>query len=132
MAQNYEVVLFGDQERSFIEEIGMSLDPNQQIFGGILGRESTIVRNGKYVKDFSYLGRPIKEVIYIDYRPEVAPFHQENCIILPEFTGDLDDRALYEILPFLRHLAQKPGDVREEIKAYGNENTAASYNAMRM
>jgi len=28
MSQNYEMVLFGDQERSFIEEIAMALDPN--------------------------------------------------------------------------------------------------------
>ena len=28
MSQNYELVLFGDQERNFIEEIAMALDPN--------------------------------------------------------------------------------------------------------
>ena len=27
MSQSYELVLFGDQERSFIEEVGMALDP---------------------------------------------------------------------------------------------------------
>ena len=29
MSQNYEVVLFGDTERSIIEEIAQALDPNQ-------------------------------------------------------------------------------------------------------
>ena len=31
----------------------------------------------------------------------------------------------------LTDLAQKPGDVREEIRLYGSENTAAAFNAMR-
>lgn len=75
MSQNYELVLFGDQERGLIEEIGNALDPTMQTFSGILGRECTIVRNGKYVKDFSYLGRPVKEVVYLDFSNETAPFH---------------------------------------------------------
>ena len=52
-------------------------------------------------------------------------------IVLPEFDGDLNDRALYEIIPFLKHLASRPGDVREEIRTYGSENTADSFNALR-
>lgn len=131
MAQSYELVLFGDQERAFIEEIAMALDPNQQMFTGHLGRECTIVKDGRYVKDFSYLGRPIKEVIYIDFSKDTAPFHQDNVIVLPEFEGDLNDRALYEIIPFMKHLASRPGDVRDEIRLYGSENTAANFNAMR-
>lgn len=111
--------------------MAMALDPTMQTFSGILGRECTIVHEGKYIKDFSYLGRPIKEVIYLDFSKDTAPFHKENVIVLPEFEGDLDDRALYEILPFLKHLAQKPGDVRDEIKLYGSEETARNFNAMR-
>jgi len=29
MAQNYEVVLFSEQDRAMCEELAMSLDPNQ-------------------------------------------------------------------------------------------------------
>ena len=66
-----------------------------------MGRESTVTKDGKYIKDFSYLGRPIKDVIYIDFTKEIAPFHTGNTILLPEFKGDMDDRALYDIIPFL-------------------------------
>ena len=106
-----------------------------------------MVRNGRYIKDFSYLGRPIKEVIYIDFTAETAPYHKENVIVLPEFEGDISDRHLYEIIPFLKRksnfcllscqlfscvdLAKVPGDVRDEIKMYGNENTARAFNTMR-
>jgi len=76
------------------------------MWSGILGRECTIVKDGKYIKDFSYLGRPIKEVIYIDFDSAKAPYHKDNMIVLPEFDGDIDDRALYEIIPFLMQLAE--------------------------
>lgn len=109
----------------------MALDPNMQMFQGYLGRECTITKDGTYIKDFSYLGRPIKEVVYIDFTKNTAPYHQDNVIQLPEFTGDPNDRALYEILPFLKHLAARPGDVRDEIRLYGSDNTAAQFNAMR-
>jgi import inner membrane translocase subunit TIM50 len=102
MSQNYEVVLFADNEKNMAEEIAMALDPENATFSGILGRECTIVRNGRYVKDFSYLGRPIKDVIYIDFTTESAPFHTRNVVVLPEFDGDLDDRSLYDIIPFLK------------------------------
>lgn len=97
----------------------MAVDPQMQMIQGHLGRESTIVKNGKYVKDLCYLGRPIPEVIYLDFRTDVVPDHQANTIVLPEWDGNMDDRALYDILPFLEHLSQKQGDVREEIALYG-------------
>jgi len=131
MAQSYELVLFGDQERSFVEEIGMALDPNMQMFQGFLGRECTLSRDGRYIKDFSYLGRPIKDVVYIDFDKGTAPYHLDNVLELPEYDGDSNDRSLYEIIPFLKHLAARPGDVRDEIRLYGSENTASQFNAMR-
>ena len=79
----------------------MALDPNMQMFQGYLGRESTIVKNNLYVKDFSYLGRPIKEVVYLDFTDETVPDHGANLILLPEWTGDMSDRSLYELVPFL-------------------------------
>ena len=53
------------------------------------------------------------------------------CVTEKLVHSDLDDRALYEIIPFLKHLAAKPGDVRDEIRMYGSENTAQQFNAMR-
>lgn len=68
---------------------------------GRLGRESTVVKNGRYVKDFSYLGRPIKEVVYIDFTSDNVPFHRDNAIVIPHWSGDKDDRELYDLIPFL-------------------------------
>lgn len=86
------------------------------------------MKSGRYIKDLSYLGRPLKDVIYIDFSDENAPFHKENCIILPEWKGERDDRALIDLVPFLENVAQKPGDIRRELETYGHENTADKFN----
>ena len=82
-------------------EIADALDPEMRIISGRLGRESTIMKNGQYIKDFSYLGRPLKDVVYIDFTDDTVPNHRDNCIILPEWKGEKDDRALIDIVPFL-------------------------------
>lgn len=130
MAQKYELVLFGDQDQGFIHEVAEALDPNMMMFQGRLGRESTLLKGQKYIKDFSYLGRPIKEVVYLDFTDELVPYHSANTIILPEWTGDMDDRALYDILPFLESMANKPVDVRDEIRKYGQTGTAQKFNTV--
>jgi len=88
-------------ESGGINEICEALDPNHQMIVGRFGRESTLLKNGKYIKDLSYLNRPLKEVIYIDFEDDSVDFHKENAIILPKFDGDLDDRALIDLVPFL-------------------------------
>lgn len=71
---------------------------------GRLGRESTLLKNGKYIKDLSYLNRDLKDVIYIDFDDEKAEFHKDNVIILPRWDGDSNDRELYDIMPFLESI----------------------------
>ena len=44
-----------------------ALDPEGRIISGRLGRESTTIKDGHYIKDLSYLGRNLKNVIYIDF-----------------------------------------------------------------
>jgi len=98
------------------------------VIAGRIGREGTMLRNGTYIKDFSYLGRPVKEVVYIDFTDDVVPYHEENTILLPEWTGEAEDRALYDIIPFLESLSQKPVDVRTEIEKYSRDKTAEKFN----
>ncbi len=47
------------------------------------------------------MGRPIRDVVYLDFTDETVPYHQENTIILPQWTGNSEDRALFDIIPFL-------------------------------
>lgn len=77
------------------------------------------------------MGRPVRDVVYLDFTDETVPYHKENTIILPQWTGNSEDRALFDIIPFLESLAQKPTDVRDELKRYGRENTAQSFNSLQ-
>ena len=60
---------------------------------GRLGREATVLKNGKYIKDLSYLNRDIKNVVYIDFSDENVEFHKDNAIIIPclLYTSDAAD-----------------------------------------
>ena len=68
---------------------------------GRFGRESTLLKNGKYIKDLSYMNRDIKDIIYVDFDDQKAEFHKDNVLIIPRWEGDKNDRELYDILPFL-------------------------------
>ena len=78
-----------------------ALDPDYTIILGRLGRESTLLKNGKYIKDLSYMNRERKDIIYIDFDEEKAAFHKDNVLVLPRWTGDPHDQSLYQIMPFL-------------------------------
>jgi import inner membrane translocase subunit TIM50 len=89
----------GDQ--NLVQEACQALDPRYEMIIGRFGRESTLLKDGKYIKDLSYLNRPIKDIVYIDFTDDPVEFHKENCIILPKFEGDKSDRSLIDLLPFL-------------------------------
>jgi len=68
---------------------------------GAFGRESTVLKDGAYIKDLSYLNRPLKDIIYVDFSDDAVKFHSENAIILPKFEGEETDRNLIDLVPFL-------------------------------
>jgi TFIIF-interacting CTD phosphatase-like protein len=69
------------------------------------------MKNGSYIKDFSYLGRNIKDVIYIDYNDDAAPLHKDNTILIPKWDGAEDDRELIDLVPFLESKFSQPNPV---------------------
>lgn len=105
MSWLYEVVVFGNEESMTINEICEALDPKYQIFSGRFGHEHTLLKDGKYVKDLSYMNRDVKKIVVIESDEEWVAFHKDNVIVLPEFNGDPDDWALIDLIPFLEHLA---------------------------
>lgn len=131
LAGRYEVVVFGDEESSLVQEICEALDPNGQIIAGRIGHESTLLKDGKYIKDLSYMNRDIKDIVCIDFSPEKFLFHQDNVIKIPEWEGDQSDRALLDLLPFLEHLATPGLDVRKELEKYGHENPQVRFNEIQ-
>ena len=111
-----------------MSDICEALDPTYQMIVARLGRESTLLKDGKYVKDLSYLNRDVKDIIYLDFEDDKAEFHKDNVIILPRWEGDSSDRELYDLMPFLDNIGQAHGsDVRNENKKYGREGTGKKY-----
>ena len=47
------------------------------------------------------MNRSIKDIVYVDFDEEKAQFHKDNVLVLPRWTGDSQDRELYDIMPFL-------------------------------
>lgn len=68
---------------------------------GRFGRESTVLKNGRYIKDLTYMNRPLKDIIYLDFTDDPVELHRENAIIIPKFEGDTSDRNLHDLIPFL-------------------------------
>lgn len=101
MSRLYEVVIFGDEESGTVNDICDALDPQYEIIMARLGREVTLLKNGKYIKDLSYMNRDIKDIIYIDFTDEKTEFQKDNVILIPRWEGDFNDRELYDIIPFL-------------------------------
>jgi import inner membrane translocase subunit TIM50 len=87
MARCYEVVVFGDEESSLVQEICEALDPDARIIVGRLGHESTLLKDGKYVKDLSYMNRDIKDIVCIDFDDEKFSYHKRNVIKVPKWNG---------------------------------------------
>ena len=63
------------------------------------------------------MNRDIKDILYIDFDEEKAAFHKDNVLVLPRWQGDLSDRELYDILPFLESKF-KPLNFRSKLKSW--------------
>lgn len=87
-----------------MQDVCEALDPNYMMIHGRLGRESTLLKNGKYIKDLSYMNRDLKEIIYVDFDENKAEFHKDNVLVLPLWEGEPNDRELYDIMPFLESI----------------------------
>ena len=121
MSNYYEIVIFGTEDSGFVEDVCSKLDAYDITIKYKLGNEATRLIKGKYVKDLRLLNRNLKNVICIDYDPENVKFTPFNTVIIPEYAGNVKDKELLPLVPFLMEMA-KPNvkDVRNELEKYGN------------
>ena len=127
LGQMYELVIFGEEEASLVQEICEALDPEGRYIIGRLGHESTLLKDGRYIKDLSYMNRDVKNIVCIDFNPDNYFYHQKNVIKVPKFEGDDSDRVLLDLMPFLEYLANPGVDVRRELDKYGHENPGEKF-----
>lgn len=66
LKNNYEIILFSDDDSMMLETLIPSLDPRQQIIRMYFGQECMVFSGRRYIKDLKYLNRDLKNVIVVD------------------------------------------------------------------
>ncbi|KAF2168411.1 hypothetical protein M409DRAFT_21162 [Zasmidium cellare ATCC 36951] len=121
LSQYYEIVLFTSVPRAIADPVVAKLDPYHFIMWP-LGREATKYENGEYVKDLSYLNRPLEKTLIVDTHAPHVKNQPENAIILPKWSGDPKDphtKDLVALIPFLEYVATMGiDDVRTVLKSF--------------
>ncbi|KAL1297550.1 hypothetical protein AAFC00_006119 [Neodothiora populina] len=121
LSQYYELVLFTSVPVAMADPVVKKLDPFR-IIQWPLFREGTRYENGEYVKDLSYLNRPLEKTIIIDTKAAHVKNQPENAIVLPKWTGSPKDehtKDLVALIPFLEYVATMgTEDVRKVIESF--------------
>lgn len=117
LAGSWEIIVFSDSSMMNMMAIVDKLDRGR--ITKALFREQTLYKSGKVIKDLSRLNRPLGRTIMIDWQEDAISLQPENSIKIPRWTGDLKDKTLVELIPFLKHVGpRKDSDFRDILKQY--------------
>ena len=114
MEKLYEVVFFTASISSYAIPLIKSLDRNNYGYR-MLFREHWVLKNGRYVKDLSKIGRNLNDVILIDNTPYVYHLQKSNALPISSWFDDQSDTELQQLIPLLRMLTAV-SNVRNYIK----------------
>lgn len=115
MTRFYEVVIFTASVSNYATPlIDHHLDTQNYGFYKLFWENCTF-KSGFYVKDLSWLGRDLKDIIIVDNLPSSYWMHPFNGIPISSWYDDEEDWEL-PILGFLLEQLSKVDDVREYIK----------------
>ncbi|RZF44940.1 hypothetical protein LSTR_LSTR005362, partial [Laodelphax striatellus] len=60
-----------------------------------------------------------RQVIVVDWNPSSVQLHLDNTLVVPRWTGNMDDTGLADLSAFLRTIAaSEVADVRDVIRHY--------------
>ncbi|TKA22588.1 hypothetical protein B0A50_08277 [Salinomyces thailandicus] len=130
LSQYYELVLFTSVPLAMADPVIKKLDPYHFIMWP-LGREATKYTSGEYVKDLSYLNRPLNKTLILDTHAPHVQNQPDNAIIIPKWSGDPKDPGINDLvalIPFLEYLATMGiDDVRPVLKSFEGTNIAQEF-----
>ena len=104
----FEVVVFTAGVHSYAEAVMRSLDPHRDYHHHLLTRHHCTLMDSAFVKDLSFLGRPLSRVIIVDNSPVAYVLQPRNAVPCTSWFGDPGDCELLEILQLLQHCAVCP------------------------
>ncbi|KAL8768222.1 MAG: hypothetical protein Q9194_005768, partial [Teloschistes cf. exilis] len=127
LSQYYELVIFTSLPSMIGDPIIRKLDPFRMVLWPLF-REATRYKNGEYIKDLSYLNRPLSKTILLDTNPAHASLQPSNAIILQKWTGQPADTELVSLIPFLEYIASMGiSDTRDVLKSFANTHIPTEY-----
>lgn len=120
MSKHYEVIIFTASLSKYADPLMDQMDPHGFCVERLY-REHCSFINGVFTKDMSKLGRPLKDVIFIDNSPTSYFLQPENALPILSWYNDKRDVMLRQYVPLLVELA-KLNDVREVIPHFCRDN----------
>ncbi|MCJ1476246.1 mitochondrial inner membrane protein required for protein import [Lambiella insularis] len=129
LSQYYELVIFTSESSMMADPWIRKMDPYRIIMWPLF-REATRYKNGEYIKDLSYINRPLSKVILLDTVQSHAKLQPENAIILPKWDGNPNDKELVSLIPFLEYVASMGSeDTREVLKSFAGTHIPTEFAA---
>ena len=122
MGHYYELIIWTSATEKYANSLIDAIEYEKKYFDYVLYREHSIIVGDDFVKDLTRIGRDLGRIIIIDDMPQNFRFQKDNGITIKPFFGDdLDDSALYELVPILKHIAESGKDVRFGLDKYKEE-----------
>ncbi|XP_042904599.1 mitochondrial import inner membrane translocase subunit TIM50 isoform X2 [Parasteatoda tepidariorum] len=97
----FEIVIYTSEQGFTAFPIIDTLDPNGYIMYRLF-RDATRYMEGHHVKDLSCLNRELSKVIFIDWNHQSFKLQPRNALKLKRWTGNDDDKTLYDLANLLR------------------------------
>ncbi|CAG8952836.1 hypothetical protein HYFRA_00007549 [Hymenoscyphus fraxineus] len=127
LSQYFEIVVWTSQPMGMAEQVVRKFDPFH-IITWPLFREATLYENGEYIKDISYLNRDLSKVIVVDTKAAHVKNQPENAIILKPWQGQVGDKDLVGLIPFLEYIhTMNYQDVRKALKSFEGKHIPTEF-----
>ena len=116
---NFEVVIWSTDSSLTFFPIVNAMDPNQNLIMYRLFKDATKFKNGAHIKELNSLNRDLRKVIVVDWNKLSVQDNPDNALLLPKWTGNMDDRSLFGLTQLLQTIAEsETEDVREVLQYY--------------
>ena len=122
MGHYYELIIWTSATEAYANSLIDAVEYEKKYFDYVLYREHAVIIEDDFVKDLTRIGRGLDRIIIIDDMPQNFRLQKDNGITIKPFLGNnLDDSALYDLVPILKHIAESGKDVRIGLNKYRKE-----------
>jgi Dullard-like phosphatase family protein len=122
MGHYYELIVWTSATEAYANTLIDAIEFEKTYFDYVFFREHAIIIGDDFVKDLTRIGRGLDRIIIVDDMPQNFRLQRQNGITIKPFLGDdVNDMALYDLLPIFKHIAEEGNDVRVGLAKYRDE-----------